>query len=385
MVKISIILPCYNAGEYLHRSIPNCLHQTLKDIEIICVNDGSTDNTAEILQEYANKDNRIKIITQENQGTLVARKRGIEHASGEYCMFLDQDDFYELCACAELYSIIKEQDVEILEFNANVIEKNNTSFSCSSFPYKHQKLYALDALEKIFENQRHFRPWIWVKIFSTSLCKRVPPYIPEKYMTLHEDVLMFMMCFLFAETYYNIDNAYYTHYKDIGFCKGYSFSQFQKALSSAKILFSTLNDFIQNQKPDPYIEKILKKLIYWIELDCFQRFTTLCPPEQYKEGFLLILNTVSTGVLTEKYMQQYQLMQKQSKLIQQQESELRFYTSSPSNLNLTQALHSFHSHFPFLFKIQCNMLCRTHQIAQSLKQNGFRETCKKIIRYILKK
>ena len=109
MPKISIILPCYNAGEYLHRSIPNCLHQTLKDIEIICVNDGSTDNTAEILQEYANKDNRIKIITQENQGKLVARKRGIEHASGEYCMFLDQDDFYELCACQELYQWIEQQ------------------------------------------------------------------------------------------------------------------------------------------------------------------------------------------------------------------------------------------------------------------------------------
>ncbi|HON45725.1 MAG TPA: glycosyltransferase [Planctomycetota bacterium] len=66
MPKISIIMPCYNTGEYLHRSLPSCLNQTLQDIEILCVNDGSTDNTAEILQEYASKDSRIKIITQEN-------------------------------------------------------------------------------------------------------------------------------------------------------------------------------------------------------------------------------------------------------------------------------------------------------------------------------
>jgi glycosyltransferase involved in cell wall biosynthesis len=171
MPKISIIMPCYNTGEYLHRSLPSCLNQTLQDIEILCVNDGSTDNTAEILQEYASKDSRIKIITQKNQGTLLARKRGIENANGEYCMFLDPDDSYELHACNELYSIIKEQDVDILEFNTIIIEKNNTKTTCSSVPYKHQKLHALDALEKIFEDQKYFRPWIWIKFFQQVFVK----------------------------------------------------------------------------------------------------------------------------------------------------------------------------------------------------------------------
>ncbi|HRU52093.1 MAG TPA: hypothetical protein P5543_07880 [Planctomycetota bacterium] len=371
----------------------------------------------------------------------MARKRGIEHASGEYCMFLDPDDSYELHACNDLYSTIKEQDVDILEFNTIIIEKNNTKTTCSSVPYKHQKLHALDALEKIFEDQKYFRPWIWIKIFSTSLCKNILSYIPEKHMILHEDVLMFMMCFLFAETYYNLDNAYYNHYKNIGICKEYSFSTFQKTTSSAEIFFSTLNDFIQNQKPAPYIEKILKKLIYWIELDCFQRWATICPPEQHKEGFLLILNTVSTGTIVEKYISQYQLIQNKDKLIQDKnniiknkdkliqdkdkliqdknniiqdknniiqdknniiqdkdkliqdkdniiknkEAKLRFYTSLPTNPLLTQSFHSFHSHFPFLFRIYSFIVRRTYQVFQSLKQNGFWKTCKKIIRYIRNK
>ncbi|HPY75312.1 MAG TPA: glycosyltransferase family 2 protein [Planctomycetota bacterium] len=413
MPKISIIMPCYNTGEYLHRSIPSCLNQTLQDIEILCVNDGSTDNTAEILQKYADKDNRIKIITQNNQGTLVARKRGIEHANGEYCMFLDPDDSYELHACNELYSIIKEQNVEILEFNTIIIEKNNTKTTCSSVPYAHQKLHALDALKKMFEDQKFFRPWIWNKVISTSLCKKILPYMPEKYMIRYEDILMFMMCFLFATTYYNIDKKYHIYYKGIGNFKEMCFSKFQKTLLSAQVFFSSMNDFIQSQKLDPIIEKNLKKLIDWMQLDCFQLWERLCPPEKQMEGFLLILDNVSTDIILKKYMLQYEriqnqekfmqdkdkFIQKQKKLIQDKdniiqnkdniiknkEAELRFYTSLPTNPLLTQALHSFHSHFPFLFRVFSLVVRRTYQVFQSLKQNGFWKTYKKIVRYICKK
>ena len=365
MVKISIIMPCYNAEEYLHRSIPSCLNQTLPDIEILCVNDGSTDNTAEILQEYANKDNRIKIITQENQGSLVARKRGMEYANGEYCMFLDQNDSYELHACDELYSIIKDQDVEILEFNAKIIEKDNISSSFFSVPYAHQKLPALDAIEKIFEDQKNFREWMCIKVISTSLCKKILPYIPEKYMIRYDDALISIMCFLFATTYYNIDKKYYIYYKNTEISKTNFFSKFQEIVSSAKIFFSTLNDFIQSQKPDPHIEKILKKLIYWIELDCFCLWEVLCPPEQHKEGFLLILDTVSIGIITEKYMMQYQI-------IQDQKEKLQSYISLPTNPTLKHHLRS----------IYFNLSQRIYQVFQSLKQNGFRETYQKIMQHI---
>ena len=91
MVKVSIIIPVYNAEKYLKRCLDSVLSQTLKDIEIICVNDGSTDNSIQILKEYGSK---IKVINQENQGLSVARNTGLKEAKGEFVAFLDSDDYY---------------------------------------------------------------------------------------------------------------------------------------------------------------------------------------------------------------------------------------------------------------------------------------------------
>lgn len=92
--KISIIIPIFNASNYLKECLDSVLIQTLKEIEIICVNDGSTDNSLEILKEYAEKDNRIKVVNQENKGAGFARNEGIKIAKGEFLAFLDSDDYY---------------------------------------------------------------------------------------------------------------------------------------------------------------------------------------------------------------------------------------------------------------------------------------------------
>ena len=91
--KISVIIPIYNTAQYLRQCLDSVIHQSLKDIEIICVDDGSTDNSLQILQEYAKKDKRIIILQQENQGAGVARNYGMKVATAEYLSFLDSDDF----------------------------------------------------------------------------------------------------------------------------------------------------------------------------------------------------------------------------------------------------------------------------------------------------
>ena len=93
---ISIIIPIYNAEKYIERCINSLKNQTYKNIEIICINDGSTDNSLNILKRIAITDNRITIIEQENKGVSVARNKGIESAKGKYIMFLDADDWFEL-------------------------------------------------------------------------------------------------------------------------------------------------------------------------------------------------------------------------------------------------------------------------------------------------
>ena len=95
MAKVSIIIPIYNEEKYLEQCLDSICGQTWKETEIICIDDGSTDNSPRILESYAKKDSRIKIITQKNKFAGVARNRGMECASGKYLAFLDADDCYE--------------------------------------------------------------------------------------------------------------------------------------------------------------------------------------------------------------------------------------------------------------------------------------------------
>lgn len=116
MPKVSIVVAVYNVDKYLKQCLDSLVNQTLQDIEFICVNDGSTDNSLEILKEYAAKDSRFKIITQENQGPGVARNEAIKNAIGEYLMIVDPDDWLELNACELAYNQITKNQNDMVFF-----------------------------------------------------------------------------------------------------------------------------------------------------------------------------------------------------------------------------------------------------------------------------
>lgn len=110
--KISVIIPVYNKEQYIRECLDSIINQTIKDIEIIAVNDGSTDGSLSILEEYANMHNNIVIFTQENQGAGAARNKGIRHARGKYLIFIDPDDYYPSNDCLEaLYCGAEENNV----------------------------------------------------------------------------------------------------------------------------------------------------------------------------------------------------------------------------------------------------------------------------------
>ena len=118
MVKISIIIPVYNIEQYIKTCLDSLICQSFKDFEIICVNDGSTDNTLEILKEFKNKDKRIYIINQNNRGAEIARIVGMKESKGEYLMFLDSKDIFSNTMLEELYAKIKENNLEIIICNS---------------------------------------------------------------------------------------------------------------------------------------------------------------------------------------------------------------------------------------------------------------------------
>lgn len=115
--KVSIIIPVYNVAPYLDACLSSCVNQTFHDIEIIVVNDGSTDGSADIIQMYAEKDDRFRIVTKENQGLIYARKSGLEVADGEYVFHLDGDDYIEPNAIEILYDEVIKQDADYVVAN----------------------------------------------------------------------------------------------------------------------------------------------------------------------------------------------------------------------------------------------------------------------------
>jgi glycosyltransferase involved in cell wall biosynthesis len=111
LIKVSIIIPVYNTEKYIRKCLESAINQTLTDIEIICINDGSTDNSLSILYEYAAKDSRIRVFTKTNEGVAKARNLGLRHARGEYIGFIDSDDFVDEKYFEELYSYGPQYDV----------------------------------------------------------------------------------------------------------------------------------------------------------------------------------------------------------------------------------------------------------------------------------
>lgn len=131
--KISVIIPVYNAEKYLRQCLDSVINQTLQDIEIICVDDGSTDNSLNILQEYKKNDSRLYIICQQNQYAGVARNNGMARAKGEYLLFLDADDFFELSMLEKLYRKITLYDADIVMCEANMYDSISKKFSPMSW------------------------------------------------------------------------------------------------------------------------------------------------------------------------------------------------------------------------------------------------------------
>ena len=124
MAKVSIITPVYNTEKYINTALDSTINQTLKDLEIILIDDGSSDCSGLICDEYAQKDERIKVIHQENRGAGISRNKGIEIATGEYIVFLDSDDYIEPETAEELYNIAEKEKVDFINFGFKLYENN---------------------------------------------------------------------------------------------------------------------------------------------------------------------------------------------------------------------------------------------------------------------
>ena len=167
MVKVSIIVPVYNVEKYLETCLDSLVNQTLKDVEIICVNDGSKDDSLLILQDYARRDSRIKVVNKENEGQSVARNIAIEMATGEYLGFVDSDDWVDSDYFEKLYNSAKKHDCDIACAGFKRCRKNKQRVS-KSFE---AELVCTNVNDKVRMDNLPSHNYIWNKIYRLSTWK----------------------------------------------------------------------------------------------------------------------------------------------------------------------------------------------------------------------
>lgn len=162
--KVSVIIPVYNVAEYLRECLDSVINQTLKEIEIICVDDGSTDNSLEILKEYAAKDKRITILKQKNLHAGVARNAGLAVACGEYLSFLDSDDVFKLNMLEDTSKKADEDDSDVVIYSAHKKDYQLNKMLDMPWLCKHKDgiLYVDDIKDKVFDLTS---PNCWNKLF----------------------------------------------------------------------------------------------------------------------------------------------------------------------------------------------------------------------------
>jgi glycosyltransferase involved in cell wall biosynthesis len=294
MAKVSIVIPVYNVEKYLRECLDSILNQSLRDIEVICVDDGSKDNSLKILEEYSQKDSRLSVIIQKNQGAGAARNIGLERATGEYVLFFDSDDYILEGALEKLYNHAQsknaditicrsfkcfEQEKDLQEISYSVKTKlldGKTDFSpkdiadniyqfCVGWPW--DKLYKLSFVKENkleFQNLRHSNDTFFV-LFSLALAEKIS--ILEENLIVHRyhnkslaaTRIKAPDCFYFAllkllESLKN-RNLYESFEKSfVNYCVTFPFWHFEtiKDNNAKKIMFERIIDILTRIDFDKY-------------------------------------------------------------------------------------------------------------------------------------
>jgi glycosyltransferase involved in cell wall biosynthesis len=202
---ISVIVPVYNAEKYLPKCIESIQNQTYRNLEIILVNDGSTDNSLAICYQYSEKDKRIIVITQENKGVSSARNSGLDIATGDYIGFVDSDDYIAPDMYEQLLSACLENDADISECGYYIVSESDKIISSSSLKngivdgkYESSKAYVL---------RENTTPLVWNKLYRRRILERVK-YSNFRYA---DDVWFNSRAFYECQRKITISECYYYH------------------------------------------------------------------------------------------------------------------------------------------------------------------------------
>lgn len=181
-IKFSVIIPIYNVENYLRRCLDSLLSQTFTDYEVLLIDDGSTDASGNICDEYVEKDRRVKVVHQKNQGVSVARQRGLDMVQGKYVAFVDPDDFVQPNYLSAMINFAESDDADLVWCDYTELHHDGEMLhSCNQNILTREEL-----LENILEGK--FSAVLWNKLYKASIIKRYGIRFDENLKTA-EDIL----------------------------------------------------------------------------------------------------------------------------------------------------------------------------------------------------
>ena len=268
-LTLSIIMPVFNAEKYIETSLESYCRDKYKNLEILCINDGSTDKTLDILKNFAKQDSRIKIIEQFNQGPGAARQKGLNMATGDYIWFVDADDTCDEHAVDIILSTLKKYTTDILYFGTNLINEKVKKFSSSRY-------YALSNIHKSRINQNlsinrnayilfNLPRELWNKVYRKNfLIQNNINFCPD--ITLYDDILFTTSALLKSSNVLIIKDILYNYHMNN---ENSIMSTAQNRLDGIFHYFNKIYNYLQEHDYSRYIKRtwLLKEICsmnYWL-------------------------------------------------------------------------------------------------------------------------
>ena len=258
---ISVIVPVYNSGLYLRDCLNSIRAQTYQDLEIICVNDGSTDNSEEILADIAQNDSRIKVLTQENAGVSAARNAGLDAATGDYITFVDSDDALEPDMYEILLNLIEKHQADIAHCGYKKIHLDGSAKNvCGT-----EELLIQDGIEasKCLLSGEHFTGGLWNKLYRAELVQNTRF---DETLKINEDVLFNAQVFQRAGTivFYDVPKYHYFERQSSACSRTSSIRKKQDTIAAAEKILG-----IYKNSP---VEVYAAKKMYYSLLDLYRAY-----------------------------------------------------------------------------------------------------------------
>lgn len=361
MTKVSIIVPVYNVEKYLAKCLTSIINQTLKDIEIICVNDGSTDNSLAILNKFASKDYRIKVIDNAHYGVAKTRNIGLQEATGEYIGFVDSDDYLDLDFFEKLYQVATENNSDIAVAS---ILKHKKFFNRYNAKYTKEEI-AIDIQDKIklCGDKKHFFFYAWNKIYKSSLIKGNNISFSEG--QIYEDVMFAIKALYYSNKIISVCKTKYHYVEHENSLTKYKDKTGEKEQDLVKA-YSELQEFCNSKEID-----IPERLNYYTKKNLGFIFNLYEGKYQKKIQFLNLF-TVATITDYSETRNLINILGIKIKLAKREIAQARkenpFYKYKKQHLNITQVPKAE----GFLREIQLANLALLKELAYVCEKNNLK-------------